>query len=60
VDLCVGAGRTQTMSKDPAYRGWTFMLHGGQLSWSFSVGAPIELLLNIIPWDGLFPTGKVF
>jgi hypothetical protein len=31
------------------------MLHGGQLSCPFSVGALIELLLNIILWGLSFP-----
>jgi hypothetical protein len=29
VDTCVGVGRAQSTSKDPAYRGRTRMLQGG-------------------------------
>jgi hypothetical protein len=54
-DPRVGAGRAQSMSKDSVYRGRPSCCTGGQLSWSFSVGAPIELLFNIIPWGRSFP-----
>jgi hypothetical protein len=62
-DPRVGAGRAQSMSKDSVYRGRPSCCTGGQLSWSFSVGAPIELLFNIIPWGRSFPyplTGRFF
>jgi hypothetical protein len=54
-DPCVGAGRAQSTSKDLAQRGRNFMLHGGQLSRPFSVGAPIELLFKYNTVGVVFP-----
>jgi hypothetical protein len=56
--VCAGAGRVQSTSKDLAYRDPHAAPGGGggQLSRPFLVGAPIELLLNIIPLGGLPPT----
>jgi hypothetical protein len=52
-------GRAQSTSKNLAYRGRTLILHQGGSLRDHSRSGLRELLLNIIPWGGLFPTGRV-